>query len=128
VAPEVAPVDAFDLPEWLGTSEVTWTALTSVRGAQRVEGALGGDPEQRLPCDLLAADVAYPEPLLADHWRRQAHQAWEHGQVLLVSYDGRLTLAVPGTAYSADGALETVGRLAKAVGVLPSRFTVCLRL
>ena len=56
------------------------------------------------------------------------HQAWEHGQVLLVSYAGRLTLAVPGTAYSADGALETVGRLAKAVGVQPGRFTVCLRL
>jgi hypothetical protein len=48
--------------------------------------------------------------------------------VLLLSYDDRLTLAVPGTAYSADGALETVGRLAKAVGVRPGRFTVCLRL
>lgn len=123
----VKPVDAFDLPDWLGTAEVTWTALSSVRGAKRIEGLLAA-PEGELRCDLVAADVAYPEPLLADAWRRQAHQAWEYGQVLLLSYDDRLTLAVPGTAYSADGALETVGRLAKAVGVRPGRFTVCLRL
>jgi hypothetical protein len=127
VSAAVEPVDAFDLPEWLGTADVTWTALSSVRGAQRVQGCLGGTGE-KLPCDLMAADVAYPAPLLEDRWRRQAHQAWEHGQVLLVTYDGRLTLAVPGTAYSADGALESVGRLARAVGVAPDRFTVCLRL
>ena len=124
---DVEPVDAFDLPEWLGTNEVTWTAASSVRGTQRIAGRLTS-VEGDLPCDLMAADVAYPEPLLADSWRRQAHQAWEYDQVLLVSYAGRLTLAVPGTAYSADGALETVGRLAKAVGVPPARFTVCLRL
>jgi hypothetical protein len=123
----VEPVDAFDLPDWLGTAEVTWTALSSVRGANRIQGLLRAQ-ECELACDLVAADVAYPEPLLSETWRRQAHQAWEHGQVLLLSYDDRLTLAVPGTAYSADGALETVGRLAKAVGVRPGRFTVCLRL
>ena len=48
--------------------------------------------------------------------------------MLFVEYDGRLTLAVPGTAYSADGVLETVSRLAKAVGVRPEHFTVTLRL
>jgi len=132
---EVDVVDAFDLPDWLGTCDVVWTALSSVRGAQRIRGALDGpdsdlDPQlgPGLPCDLLAADVAYPEPLLGDPWRQQAHQVWEHGQVLLVSYDGRLTLAVPGTAYSADGVLETIGRLARALGVPASRFRVCLRL
>ncbi len=123
----VEPVDPFDLPEWLGTSEVGWIAASGVRGAAHVEGRLEGAGET-LACDLLAADLAYPEPLLDDQWRRQAHQAWTHGQVLLVEYDGRLTLAVPGTAYSADGALETVSRLAKAVGVRPGRFTVTLRL
>jgi hypothetical protein len=123
----VHPVDPFDLPEWLGTGEVTWTALSSVRGASRIEGELAGAGEG-IACDLMAADLAYPEPLLADSWRRQAHQAWTHGQVLLVEYDGRLTLAVPGTAYSADGVLETVGRLAKAVGVAPGQFVVTLRL
>jgi hypothetical protein len=130
VPEQVAAVDAFDLPDWLGTGDVTWEARSSVRGAQHIAGVLssaapGAEP---LPCDLLAADVAYPQPALPESWRRRAHQAWEHGQVLLVARDGRLTLAVPGTAYSADGVLETLGRLALAVGVAPARFTVCLRL
>jgi hypothetical protein len=127
VTHEVAPVDAFELPEWLGTSEVSWSARSSVRGASRIEGALQG-AGQEIVCDLLAADLAYPEPLLDDPWRRKAHLSWTHGEVLLLEYDGRLTLAVPGTAYSADGVLETVGRLAKAVGVRPGRFVVTLRL
>ena len=126
----VEVVDAFDLPDWLGTSEVTWTAMSRVRGAARIEGSLAspGSAHDELPCDLLAADVAYPQPLLDDRWRRQAHQAWEYGQVLLLSYDGRLTLAVPGTAYSADGVLETIGRLVKALGGQPDAFVVTLRL
>jgi hypothetical protein len=123
----VAPVDPFDLPEWLGTVDVAWVAGSSVRGASRIEGRLTGADEE-IACDLLAADVAHPEPLIDEEWRRKAHQAWTHGQVLLIEYDGRLTLAVPGTAYSADGALETIGRLAKAVGVRPGRFVVTLRL
>jgi hypothetical protein len=123
----VEPVDPFDLPEWLGTRQVSWAARSSVRGASHVRGCLSAGADE-IACDLLAADVAYPEPLLAEKWRRQAHQAWEYGQVLLLSYDGRLTLAVPGTAYSADGALESIGRLAKAVGAEPDRFVVCLRL
>jgi hypothetical protein len=127
VEPTVAAVDPFDLPDWLGTSEVSWVAQTSVRGASRIRGELAG-PGESIGCDLMAADLAYPQPLLTDIWRRQAHQAWTFGQVLFVEYDGRLTLAVPGTAYSADGVLETVGRLAKAVGVRPEHFTVTLRL
>ncbi len=126
-AAQVEPVDPFDLPDWLGTRPVTWVALSSVRGAARVTGCLRAD-DVELPCDLVAADVAYPVPLLPDHWRRQAHLAWQHGQVLLVRVEGRLTLAVPGTAYSADGALETIGRLARAVGVDVDRFTVALQL
>ena len=124
--PVVREVDPFDLPEWLGTGDVTWSALSSVRGAQRILGRLGSR-EGELSCDLMAADVAYPQPLLADAWRRLAHQAWEYGQVQMLSFDERLTLVVPGTAYSADGALETIGRLAKAVGGDSTRFTVCLR-
>jgi hypothetical protein len=127
VSARVSAADPFELPEWLGTEPVTWTAQTGVRGARWITGGLAAGTA-RLPCDLMAADVAYPQPLLTDAWRRAAHQAWEHGQVLLLSYDDRLTLAVPGTAYSADGALETLGRLAKAVGVPAGRFTVCLRL
>ena len=124
---DVSSIDPFDLPEWLGTSEVTWVAQSTVRGAAHIRGELAGNGEA-IACDLLAADLAYPEPLLTDTWRRQAHQSWAYGQVLFVEYDGRLTLAVPGTAYSADGVLETVSRLAKAVGVRPEHFTVTLRL
>ncbi len=124
---QVRPVDPFDLPEWLGTEEVTWTALTSVHGGHRVEGELtGGD--RPLGCDLLGADQAFPQPVLDDGWRRRVHQTWTHGQVLLVEYDGRLTLAVPGTSFTADRVLEAIGRLAKAVGVPPGRFVAALRL
>lgn len=125
--PHVSAVDAFDLPEWLGTGEVTWTALTSVHSGHLVEGELSSDGGV-LGCDLLGADQAFPLPVLDDDWRRQTHQAWTFGQVLLVEYDGRLTLAVPGTSFTADQALEAVGRLAKAVGVKPGLFVAALRL
>jgi hypothetical protein len=48
--------------------------------------------------------------------------------VLLVSYDDRLALAVPGTAFTAELVLETLARLAKAVGTQPESFSVLLRL
>lgn len=124
---EIRAVDPFDLPEWLGVTDVTWAASTSVQDGHLVCGDLTGAGEA-LPCDLLGADQAYPEPVLPDDWRRRAHQAWTHGQVLLLSYDGRLTLAVPGTSFTADRVLETVGRLARAVGADPSRFLAALRL
>ena len=124
---QVAAVDPFDLPEWLGTEDVTWTATSSMSREHRVAGRLeAGD--KSLDCDLLAADQAFPVPVLADDWRSEAHQAWSYGQVLLVEYDERLTLAVPGTAFDADLVLETLARLAKAVGGTPSRFMVRLRL
>ena len=123
----IAGADPFDLPEWLGTGEVTWSAQSSVRAGPRVSGELtAGD--DRLACDLLAADEAFPVPVLDERWRHDAHQAWTHGQVLQVEYDGRLTLAVPGTRFTADRVLETLGRLAKAVGVKPDQFVATLRL
>lgn len=125
--PTVADVDPFDLPEWLGEAEVTWTARSSIRGGH-VSGILTGADQPELPCDLLAADVAYPTPVLDDQWRRAVHQQWAHGQVLLIAYDGRLTLAVPGTEFTADRALESLGRLALAVGAKSSRFVAALRL
>ena len=124
---QVAGVDPFDLPEWLGTKEVTWAATSSVRGEPRVTGELTGD-DCSLVCDLLAADQAFPAPVLPEDWRSRAHQAWTYGQVLLLDDEGRLTLAVPGSAFSADLALETLARLARGVGVEPRRFSVRLRL
>lgn len=126
-APVVSEVDAFDLPEWLAEEEVTWRAGCSVRGSHHVPGDLTGRAGV-LPCDLLASDLAYPEPVLEAAWRRAVHQHWTLGQVLLLEYDGRLTLAVPGTEFTADRVLESLGRLAKAIGVQPSRFVAALRL
>ena len=124
----VLPVDAFDLPDWLGTSEVAWTARSSVRGAARVEGV----PERRGGgAGVRPAGRRPGLPGAAARGRLATSRRTRRGRTarsLLVEYDGRLTLAVPGTAYSADGALETVGRLAKAVGVAPGRFVVTLRL
>jgi hypothetical protein len=128
-APGVSEVDAFDLPEWLGESEVTWRATTTVRGAHHVTGELVGEGQSiPLACDLLAADLAHPRPVLAEEWRRSAHQQWAHGQVLLVEYAGRLTLAVPGTEFTADRVLECLGRLAMAVGAKRSCYVAALRL
>lgn len=124
---QVRAVDPFDLPDWLGTGDVTWAATASARGEPRVPGRLeAGD--RALDCDLLAADQAFPLPMLPEAWRAQVHQAWSYGQVLLVEDGGRLTLAVPGTSFNADLALETLGRFAKAVGADPARFAVRLRL
>lgn len=123
----VVAADPFDLPEWLGTERVTWTAHSGVRDAPLVTGTLRS-ADAWLDCDLLAADRAYPRPVLPEPWRRTAHQTWTYGQVLLVEYDGRLTLTAPGTAFSADLVLEVLARLARAVGVSPERFAVTLRL
>jgi hypothetical protein len=137
--PAVDPVDPFDLPEWVGEGRVTWRASTSLAGSPLVSGDLtadhgAGGPDHgsgvgsTLECDVLACDPAYPLPVLTEAWRHDAHQAWELGEVLLVRYDGRLTLVVPGTVVTAEPTLEAVRRLARAVGSKPDRFTVALRL
>lgn len=125
--PDVRAVDPFDLPEWLGEDEVTWTATTSVHAGHLVVGELA-TPAGRLGCDLLGVDQAFPLPVLDGDWRRQSHQAWTHGQVLLLEVGGRLTLAVPGTGFTADRALEALGRLAKAVGARPGAYLAAIRL
>jgi len=123
----VTPLDAFDLPDWLGEGEITWTSDDVTRSGASVAGYLVG-ADDRVACDLLAVDLAYPEPVVDDRLRTAAHQAWRHGQVLLLDRDGRATLAVPGTSFTADLVLDAVTRLAKAVGVAPSSFAVRLRL
>ena len=125
---QVAPVDAFDLPEWLGVEEVTWTARTSLGAAPQVTGTLTGASGSTLECDLLACDLAYPRAVLEEKWRAAAHHAWQLGETQLLEYDGRLTLVVPGTRVGVDDALDAVRRLAKAVGAPSSRFTVAVRL
>lgn len=122
----LAPVDPFDLPDWLGAAEVTWCAEAADRSGHHVRGHLAG-ADLATPCDLLAIDQAYPAPVAGDDVRRMAHQAWRNGQVLLLERDERLVLAVPGVCFSADRVLEVLARLAKAVGARPDRFVAALR-
>lgn len=120
-----AEVDPFDLPEWLGTSEVTWATTSSLYAGHRVTGELTGSGAPTA-CDLLAVDDAYPAPVADQSLRTAAHRAWRRGEVLLVECDGRLSLAVPGTGFTAERALEAVSRFARAVGAEPSSYGVRL--
>ena len=122
------PQDPFDLPDWLGEEDVTWAAESGLRTGYAVPGVLTGDGRDPLACDLLAVDEAYPVPVADETVRHDAHQAWRHGQVLLVAAEGRLTLAVPGTRFTADVVLDALGRLAKAVGASPEHYSVLLRI
>ena len=122
----VAEVDPFDLPDWLGTTEVTWTSAGSVHAGHLVGGLLSGNGST-LPCDLLGVDQAYPTPVLTEEWRIRSHRSWTHGQVLVLRVDDRLTLAVPGTRFTADRVVEVLARFARAMGVTPARFVVALR-
>lgn len=127
--PPIVDVDPFDLPEWLGLGDVIWRSEVGLSSGHLVRGLLTGEDHQQdaLSCDLLAVDEAYPQPVTDDASRLRVHQAWRHGQVVLGTYDDRLTLAVPGTRLAPDLALEAVARLARAVGARPERFAVLLR-
>lgn len=120
-------VDPFDLPDWLGTSQVVWHADVGLRTGHLVAGRLvSGDDV--LACDLLAVDEAYPTPVADDDTRHRAHQAWRHGQVLLGEHADRLTLAVPGTRFDAERVLDALARLARAVGGSPDNMAALLRI
>ena len=122
------PVDPFDLPDWVGAADVTWTAVSGLRTGYAVPGLLSAEGHDPLACDLLAVDEAYPVAVADERTRHDAHQAWRYGQVLLVEAGERLTLAVPGTAFTADLALDTLSRLAKAVGASADRYSLRLRI
>ena len=121
-------VDPFDLPEWLGEEDVVWSTGSGLRRGHSVTGTLTGDGHDPVACDLLAVDEAYPVPVADERIRHDAHQAWRHGQVLVVEVEGRMTLAVPGTGFTADLVLDAMSRLAKAVGASPDHYAVLLRI
>jgi hypothetical protein len=121
-------VDPFDLPDWLATGPVVWESDGGLRASHHVTGTVTGEGGEQLPCALLAVDEAYPAPVVPDDVRTRAHQAWRHGQVLLVERTATLTLAVPGRRFDADLVLEAIARLAKAVGAPPDDWAVLLRL
>lgn len=123
----IVDVDPFDLPDWLGVGQVVWHADQGLRTGHLVAGRLvSGDDV--LACDLLAVDEAYPAPVTDDQSRLRAHQAWRHGQVLLGQYADRLTIAVPGTRFDAERVLDSLSRLARAVGGSPENMAALLRI
>jgi hypothetical protein len=125
--PSYDVVDAFDLPDWLGETEVTWAAERDLDTGHRVAGRLTADGHTPVACDLLAVDDAYPEPVVADPVRVLAHQYWRHGEVLLVRDGDRVLLAVPGIRLDPESVLLAVGRLARAVGARDGAYAVRLR-
>lgn len=133
VAAGFAEADPFDLPEWLGVSEVTWQADADIDHRGQVAGQLrsgasvDASPEP-MPCDLIAVDVAVPLPAVTDQVRRAAHLAWRDGQVLVGELDGRTALAVPGVEFDSVLVVETLRRLCKAVGANGDRWLVSLRI
>jgi hypothetical protein len=120
-------LDPFELPEWLGDGPVAWRTEHGLTG-HLVTGRLTGPDDQRLSCDLLAVDQAYPAPVLDEATRTHVHQSWRHGQVLLLSDADRACVAAPGTSWTADRVLEVFTRLARAVGSDPRRWSVHLGL
>lgn len=124
----VTDVDPFDLPDWLGGEDIQWEADTGLRAGHLVPGELRHGSRDRLSCALMAVDEAYPAPVVPDDVRSRAHQAWRHGQVLLVDRERTLTLAVPGRRFDAELVMEALARLAKAVGGSPDEWVVLLKI
>jgi hypothetical protein len=124
----IADTDPFDLPAWVGEEQVTWHADSGDQFGHLVHGRVTTDGEEPVVCDVLAIDQAYPTQVADSTWRRRAHQAWHNGEVLLVEYDGRLTLATPGHELDADMVLTALARFAKAVGGDKNNFTAAMRL
>jgi hypothetical protein len=126
---DLVDLDPFELPDWLGVSDVTWVPDGGIRAGHHVPGHLTAEGvDEVVPCDLLAVDEAYPVPVADDRVRLHAHQAWRHGQVLLVAHGERPTLAVPGTSFTADLVLDALSRLARAVGASADDWSARLRI
>ncbi len=118
--------DPFDLPEWLGTDQVTWRSESGLRTGHLVRGVLSGTGE--LACDLVAVDDAYPLPVLSDDLRVAVHRAWHDGQLELGSTEDRLLALVPGVRFDAELVMETLSRLARSVGASAEHWSVRLRI
>jgi hypothetical protein len=125
---DVSLVDAFDLPDWLGTEPVTWSATGNLEDSALVGGCLTGTAGHHQVLDLLAVDAAYPTRVCPEAERTAAHQAWHYGEVVLISVDGRLAAGVPGTRFDPDLVCETLRRVAKSVAAPSGNYTVAITL
>jgi hypothetical protein len=121
-------VDAFDLPDWLGTQPVSWHFTTPLEAGPTVGGFLQADDGRRQQLDLLAVDAAYPVPVCPEPQRRRAHQAWQYGEVVLLDVGGRVSAGVPGRRFDANLACETLRRVARSVAADPGTFSVSISL
>jgi hypothetical protein len=121
-------VDPFDLPDWVGEHDVSWASEGAVAGHLVTGSLTNGSGAEGMPCDLLAVDEAYPSPVLDEATRVRVHQAWRHGQVLLLDHHGRTTVAAPGTSWPVERVLEALTRMARAVGADPAAWSVRLGL
>jgi hypothetical protein len=126
--PVTTELDPFDLPDWLGETQVTWCPDAGIGSGHLLPGRLLGEPDLTQPFDLFAVDEAYPRPVADDQVRTRSHLAWRHGQVLLVSRGQRPTAAVPGRDFTAERVLDTLARVARAVGADPERYAARLRI
>lgn len=124
--PPIVDVDPFELPEWLGTSDVVWSSESGQHPPHLLAGRLRAEAEE-LACDLMTVDEAYPEAVTDDATRVRVHHSWRHGQVFVGERAGRLTLAVPGSRIGPEVAMDALARLARAVGSRPDRYAVLLR-
>jgi hypothetical protein len=124
----ITVTDAFELPDWLGTERVRWRADGSLEGSPHVRGMIGAAGGRSQPLDVLAVDAAYPAPVCPERERTAVHQAWQYGEVALLSVDGRVAAAVPGRAIDLELLCEALRRFAKSVGAPSGNYTVAITL
>lgn len=121
--------DPFDLPDWLGTSQVTWEATTALTEGPHVAGRLTAADGVGQSLGLLAVDAAYPTAVCPEHHRVAAHRAWLLDEVALLEAGPQgVVAAVPGTRFDPDLACEAVRRVAKSVGATSGGWRVVIAL
>ena len=121
----IGSFDPFDLPDWTGTKQITWRAETTLDGGPHVRGLLAADASTQ-QLDLIAVDAAYPRLTCPADLRRQVHQAWQLGEVMLLAVDGRVAVAAPGVGFDANAACETLRRFTRSVGAPQDNLTVSI--
>jgi hypothetical protein len=125
---DITVVDAFDLPDWLGTEPVRWRADTSLEESPHVRGTVGAAGGRTHPLDVLAVDAAYPTAVCPERERTAVHQAWQFGEVALLRVGDRVAVGVPGREVDLELVCEALRRFAKSVGAPPGNYTVAITL
>lgn len=124
----MTPIDPFDLPEWLATEEVTWRAVRTERAGHFIHGVLATAAGEKLACNLLAVDQAWPRAVADAEVRERVHLTWRNGEVELVELAGDLTLLTPGSGFSSSRVMVALERFTRAVGARTDRYVAAIRL